>query len=467
MNPLFTMKRITCLALALLAIVSLKAQPKSLHQLQQEFEDLKFGMFTHYTIPTYTEADWSDPEQSPLIIDAPHLDCNQWARAAKAAGMTFGCLSVKHHNGLCMWDTQTTDYSVMHSKLGRDVVKEYCDAFRSQGMKIMFHFSILDTHHRLRPHKITPALVEMTKRQLTELLTGYGEVTAVMFDGWEAPWGRISYDEVSFPELYKLIKSLQPNCLVIDMNSHKYPSEALFYSDIKFYEQGAGQMISTATNRLPAMACLPMQRTWFWKESMPTDKMRDARDFVEKTLIPYNEAFCCFVLNAAPNRDGLLDDNAVEELKKIGRLWKQTPSVLLPVCEETITQKNIAKNKPSESSWSDDTSIMDYANDDNFYTCWRSFPSVKEPFWEVELGHNQAIDMIVITEPVGGVIEEYRLQYRTVSGEWQTLFEGKALTESRVKIHRFAPVVAGFVRITITRSHGAPAIAEFGVYEPN
>ena len=83
------------------------------------------------------------------------------------------------------------------------------------------------------------------------------------------------------------------------------------------------------------------------------------------------------------------------------------------------------------------------------------------------LGHNQAVDMIVITEPVGGVIEEYRLQYRTVSGEWQTLFEGKAPTASRVKIHRFAPVVAGFVRITVTKSHGAPAIAEFGVYEPN
>ena len=461
------MKKVITLSLALLAVAAVSAQEKSLHQVQQEFEDLKFGMFNHYAIPTYQEADWSDPEQSPEIIDAPKFDCNQWARAAKAAHMTFGCLSVKHHNGLCMWDTKTTDYNVMNSRLGRDVVKEYCEAFRKQGMKVMFHFSILDTHHRLRPHKITPALIEMTKQQITELLTQYGDVAVMMFDGWEAPWGRISYDEVSFPEIYKLIKQLQPNCLVIDMNSHKYPREALFYSDIKFYEQGAGQMISTETNTLPAMACLPMQRTWFWKESMPTDKMRDAKEFVEKVLIPYNEAHCCFVLNAAPNRDGLIDDNAVAELKKIGKLWKDGGSIPLPECEAPITQKNIAKNMPSESSWSDDTSIMDYANDDNYSSAWVSFPSVKEPWWEVELGYNQAFDMVVLTEPQGGVIQEYRIEYRTVGGEWKTLFEGAAPTQSRVKIHRFPAVVGANVRVTITKSNAAPAIAELGVYRPN
>ena len=458
------MKKTSLLVAGLCAAAMAWAQPKTMHQLQQEFEDLKFGMFNHYGLPTYVEADWSDPDQSPEIIVAPKFDCRQWARAARSAHMAFGCLSVKHHNGLCLWDTETTDYSTMHSPLGRDVVREYCDAFRSQGMKIMFHFSILDTHHRLRPHKVTPQLVEMTKRQLSELLTRYGDITAIIFDGWDAPWGRISYEEVSFPEIYRLIKSLQPNCLVIDMNSHKFPAEELFYSDIKFYEQGAGQMISTETNRLPAMACLPMQRTWFWKQSMPGESVRDGRDFVENVLIPYNKAYCCFVLNAAPKRDGLIDDNAVAELKRIGKIWKPTPSVAIPQCEEPITQANVAKNRPSESSWSDDTSIMDYANDDDYRTCWRSMPGVKNPFWEVELGCNKAIDMIVLTEPKGGVIQEYRLQYRTMAGKWQTLFEGTSPTDGRVKIHRFEPVIAAYVRITITRSQSAPAIAELGVY---
>ena len=72
--------------------------------------------------------------------------------------------------------------------------------------------------------------------------------------------------------------------------------------------------------------------------------------------------------------------------------------------------------------------------------------------------------MIVLTEPKGGVIQEYRLQYRTMAGKWQTLFEGTSPTDGRVKIHRFEPVIAAYVRITITRSQSAPAIAELGVY---
>ena len=103
----------------------------------------------------------------------------------------------------------------MRSKLGRDVVKEYCEAFRKQGLKVMFHFSVLDTHNRLRKNMITPAKVEMMKEQIRELLTHYGEVTAFIFDGWIAPWGRISYEDVPFTEIYQLIKSLQPNCLVM------------------------------------------------------------------------------------------------------------------------------------------------------------------------------------------------------------------------------------------------------------
>lgn len=453
------------LFMGLMAAAPMNAQTKSLHQLQQEFEDLRFGMFTHFALGTYQEADWANPETPLSVIDAPKLDCNQWAEAAQSAKMSYGCLSVKHHNGLCMWATRTTDYNIMNSALGRDVVKEYCEAFRKKGMKVMFHFSILDVHHDLRPHKITSAHIEMTKRQISELLTNYGEVTAIMFDGWEAPWGRISYDDIPFTDIYTLVKSLQPNCLVIDMNSHKYPREELFYSDIKFYEQGAGQKISTDENHLPAMACLPMQRTWFWKESMPTDELLSPENFVKNTLEPYNKAHCSFVLNAAPNRDGLIDDNAVAVLKKIGHLWTDTERYSVPECAAPIVQKNIALNRPCNSSWSDDTALMDLANDDNFSSAWCSHPSIENPYWEVELGQQQAFDMIVVTEPRGGILQEYRLEYRE-NGVWKTIFFGEVPTQSRVKTHRFATVKGDRVRITVTKSNGAPSIAELGVYQP-
>lgn len=102
-----------CLAfLCSLAVQGLKAQPTSgisdLKTLQQQFVDLKFGMFIHFNIPTFMDDDWADPEASPAIFNPVKLDCGQWAKAAKAAKMRYGCLTTKHHSGFCIWDTKTT-----------------------------------------------------------------------------------------------------------------------------------------------------------------------------------------------------------------------------------------------------------------------------------------------------------------------------------------------------------------------
>ena len=223
------MKRILLFLALLVSCNMLQAAGKSLHQLQQEFVDLRFGMFIHFNIPTYSPEDWPDPDQPVSTFNPTKLDCRQWARAAKAANMSYGCLTTKHHSGFCIWDTKTTDYNSMNSPVHKDVVREYVDAFRAEGLKVMLYYSILDTHHRIRPgHINTKKHTAMIKAQLTELLTNYGEVTALIIDGWDAPWSRISYEDIPFPEIYQHIKSLQPNCLVMDLNAAKYPREGLF-----------------------------------------------------------------------------------------------------------------------------------------------------------------------------------------------------------------------------------------------
>ncbi len=189
---------------------SQKQPTKPLHQLQQEFVDLRFGMFIHFNIPTFMDHDWADPDASPSIFNPTKLNCDQWAKAAKSANMSYGCLTTKHHSGFPIWNTKTTDYNVMNSPLKRDVVKEYADAFRANGLKVMLYYSILDTNHKLRKGHITPQHIQMVKAQITELLTNYGEITALIIDGWDAPWSRISYDDIPFEEIYLLVKSLQP-----------------------------------------------------------------------------------------------------------------------------------------------------------------------------------------------------------------------------------------------------------------
>jgi alpha-L-fucosidase len=433
-----------------------------LSQLQQQFVDLRFGMFIHFNIPTYMNQDWPDPDASPSIFNPTKLNCDQWAKAAKSANMSYGCLTTKHHSGFCIWDTKTTDYNVMNSPLKRDVVKEFTDAFRANGLKVMLYYSILDTHHRLRPNSITRKHIEMVKAQLTELLSNYGEISALIIDGWDAPWSRISYDDIPFEDIYLLVKKLQPNCVLMDLNGAKYPPEGLYYSDIKTYEMGAGQRISKESNHMPALACLPLQQNWFWKTSFPTEPVKDPVKLVNETLIPLNKVDCNFILNVAPNRDGLIDDNALAALKKIGEIWHNEGHVakLLPL-DAPIISSNIAKKQMSSSSWSEDDNIMDLANDDDFTTSWVSNTTVSHPWYEIDFDRDKPFNTISIAEEKPN-ITKYHLEYYSNS-EWKPIFSGE--NDKKVKINRFNRVWGSKVRIWIDQSDHQASIAEFGVYD--
>ncbi|EHQ28070.1 alpha-L-fucosidase [Mucilaginibacter paludis] len=461
MKNINKLKITTALLLCMLPVL-LKAQNKSnLAQLQQQFVNQRFGMFIHFNIPTYMNQDWADPEASPAIFNPTKLNCDQWAKAAKSANMSYGCITTKHHSGFCIWDTKTTDYSVMNSPCKRDVVKEFTDAFRANGLKVYLYYSILDTHHHLRPNCITPEHIKMIKAQLTELLTHYGDIEALIIDGWDAPWSRISYDDVPFEEIYRLVKSLQPNCLLMDLNGAKYPAEGMYYTDIKTYEMGAGQRVSKQSNRMPALACLPLQANWFWEISHPGTPVKDPVKLVNEEIIPLNKVDCNFILNVAPNRDGLMDDNALAALTKIGELWHNDgPVATLPELDAPIISHNLAKRQPANSSWSDDSNIMDFANDDDFSTSWISNPTVKKPWYEIDFKQEQAFNTIVVAEEKAN-ISSYRLEVYQ-KGAWKTILAGQ--NSNRIKVHRFERVKGTRVRILIDAYAAQPSIAEFQVY---
>jgi alpha-L-fucosidase len=429
---------------------------------QQDFVDLRFGMFIHFNIPTFTNHDWPDPDADPALFYPAKLDCSQWAAAAKSAKMTYGCLTTKHHSGFCIWDTRTTGYNVMNSPLRRDVVREYVDAFRREGLKTMLYYSILDTHHKLRPGYITRDHVAMVKAQLTELLTEYGEIEALIIDGWDAPWSRISYEDIPFDEIYRLVKQLQPACLVMDLNAAKYPAEILFYTDIKSYEQGAGQHIRKEENSLPALSCLPINRNWFWKPAFPDEPVKEPATLVHDNLEPLNQAHCNFILNVAPNRDGLIDTNALDALREIGRLWNaDVPCPRLPTFHPPVIASNIAKHQPVNASWSNDMMIMDFGNDDNFRTAWQSNPEIARPWFEVDFPRDRSFNTIIIYDARQS-ITAWRILYEQ-AGRWITLLAAE--NSDKVKVHRFDRVHGGRIKIIIESSTSPPAIAEFCVYD--
>lgn len=434
---------------------------KKLNVLQQQFVDLRFGMFIHYNIPTYANADWPDPDASPKLFNPKKLDANQWGKAAKSANMSYGCLTTKHHSGFCIWDTKSTDYNVMNSPYGKDVVKQFTDAFRANGLKVMLYYSILDTHHKLRPNQITPKHIDMIKQQITELLTKYGKIEALIIDGWDAPWSRISYDDVPFEDIYTLIKTLQPDCLVMDLNGAKYPAEGLYYTDIKTYEMGAGQRMDKESKVMPSLACLPINTSWFWKTDFPTVPVRKPREIVDNLIKPLNMASCNFILNVAPNRDGLIDDNAIESLKEVGRLWKNEGATTpLPPLELPIISSNLALKQAANSTWSDDMDIMDFANDDSYKSSWRSNKEVKKSWYEIDFKNEKGINMIVVAEQKPN-IDSYVLEYWN-GVEWKKIVDGTKT--DKIKIHRFDRLWTNKVRIRIEHSKDTPAIAEFQVF---
>lgn len=127
-----------------------------------------------------------------------------------------------------------------------------------------------------------------------------------------------------------------------------------------------------------------------------------------------------------------------------------------------IISTNLAKHQRVESSWSYDSLIMDFANDDDFNTSWVSNPEVKNPWIYVTLGKEQAINMVTITEGNHPHIQEYQLDYR-INGEWKPLLDGNQT--GRVKIHRFDTIYGDAVRVRIQKANGTIAIAELGIYQ--
>jgi alpha-L-fucosidase len=443
-------------------------QNKPLRQLQQEFVDLRFGMFNHFNLATFQDREWGDPHDPPSVFHPTALDTDQWARAAKSAGMTWGCLTTKHHDGFCLWPTATRVASV-NDTIGRvDIVKSYVDSLRREGLKVAFHFSILDLRNDIRHFNVTRAKVDLIRRQLTELLTHYGDITIIMFDGWDASWSRITYEEVPFHEIYGLVKQLQPDCLVADLNASQYPASALYYSDIKGFEQNAGQKVP-GESAIPALACVTLTDSWFWKEADAARPLKPVTQVVDEWLVPENQLHVNVILNAPPTREGRLAPNVIQRLTEIGNAWRH-PGPMSPIDRNVvITTPNLATGQHIIASDSPDTVGPDQANDGSFNSSFYLPEGQKSGWIEVTLDRARAFNTLVLVEPVGkwkdymeSRIASYRFEC-LVNGAWIELAAGQV--PARVQIHELPRRSAQQVRLSIVARHDTPHIAEIGVYD--
>jgi alpha-L-fucosidase len=450
---------------------AIQRRDRPLLDLQQRFVDLRFGMFLHFNMATFQDREWGDPTSSPNLFHPTALNTDQWAATAQLANMTWGCLTTRHHDGFCIWPTKTGAASVRQTSHSTDVVRAYANSFRKAGLRVGLYYSILSLRDDIRHFNLTPPKVKLIKDQLTELFTQYGEIDILITDGWNAPWSRITYEEVPFQEIYQHIKNLQPNCLLCDLNASQYPSGGLYYSDVKAFEQNAGQKVPEDSD-VPALSCVTLTDGWFWKERDSIGDLKAVTTVVDEWLEPLNRRHCNLILNAPPTREGRLAPNVVSRLEEIGKAWKHLGPMAKLREHTVITTRNLATGKPIHASSSPDGVGPDEANDGDFQSSWYMDKGQNSGWLELDFGKKESFNVVSIVEPIGkwsdyaqSRIRSYRFQYWNGSG-WVTLTGGNA--PAPTTIHRIPRISSPKVRLLLESSQEMPHIAEIGVYnEPD
>ena len=308
-------------------------------QARTAFQDAKFGIFLHWGLYsmlgsgewTMTNRDINYREYAKLAnAFYPHdFDAAEWVSAIKSSGAGYVCFTTRHHDGFSMFRTAQTPYNIVDATpFARDAVKELADACHRRGLRVHFYYSLIDWWREDAPRGRTglgtgrPAEKEdadayfgFMKAQLTELLTQYGDVGAIWFDGiWDQDENP-GFDW-RLGELYGLIHKLQPGCLIIN-NHHLAPFEGeaaqAFERDLPGENTAgySGQEIS----RLPLETCQTMNGMWGYK-------ITDLDYKSSKTLIHYLVRAAGrngnLLLNIGPQPDGKLPATAVERLREMG-----------------------------------------------------------------------------------------------------------------------------------------------------
>ena len=311
---------------------------------RQEFRDARFGIFLHWGLyAMLATGEWTMTNNSLNYKEYAKLaggfypskfNAAEWVAAIKASGAKYICFTSRHHEGFSMFDTKYSDYNVVDATpFKRDILKELADECHKQGIRLHLYYSHLDWYREDYPWGRTgrgtgrpdakgnwPSYYQFMNNQLTELLTNYGPIGAIWFDGW---WDQDQNPDFDWqlPGQYELIHKLQPACLVGN-NHHQVPFEG---EDIQIFERDlpgenkaglSGQDISS----LPLETCETMNGMWGYKI---TDQNYKSTRTLIHYLVKAAGKDANLLMNIGPQPDGCLPQVAVERLKEMGE-WMKT-----------------------------------------------------------------------------------------------------------------------------------------------
>lgn len=337
------------LSLALIFVMAnLSAQSKAVKPDVKWFEDARFGMFVHFgPYSVLGDGEWvmnnrpiktNEYKRLQDFFNPQEFNAAEWVEIAKSAGMKYIAFTSRHHDSFSNWGTKQSDWNIMNTPYGKDIVRQLADECHKQGMKLVLYYSILDwmrsdyQYETGRTGKGSGrteksdwnSYINFMKAQLTELLTNYGPIAGIWFDGhWdqtehENRTDQSTYVDWHYPEIYELIHHLQPECLIAN-NHHLPPFEGesyqIFERDVPGENKGglSGQEVS----KLPLETCQTINGSWGF--DITDDKYKSTKELLH-LLIRTAGTGANLLLNVGPMPNGKIQTECVERLQQMG-VW--------------------------------------------------------------------------------------------------------------------------------------------------
>lgn len=449
---------------------------------QLRWQKLELTTFFHFGVNTFTDKEWGDGTEDPKIFNPVELDAKQWVKSVKDAGFRQVIVTAKHHDGFCLWPTKTTEHSVKNSpwKNGKgDVVKEVADACKVYNIGFGVYLSPWD---RNAPVYGTDAYNDFFTDQLTELLTQYGRVDEVWFDGanGEGPNGKKQvYD---FNRWYAHIRKLQPSATIAimgpdvrwvgtesgygrEMEWSVVPADKNMLEKIAEGSQkdvayaptgdkmgkdlGSREKIRDAKGLVwyPAETDVSIRPGWFY-HAKEDDKVKSPEKLLDIyfSSVGYNSVL---LLNIPPDKRGLLSDSDIKSLKGFRQLLDKTFG------------NNLAKGAIIKSGNGINTKAL---LDGNYTTYFTTRGKDSTTTIELTLPVKKTFDVVSLQEniAIGQRIEEFVLEYND-GKEWKPVTKGSTVGYKR--LIRFDTITTNKIRLKILSSRLNPTLAEFGLYK--
>ncbi|MBD0831894.1 alpha-L-fucosidase [Aestuariibaculum sediminum] len=445
---------------------------------QLNWHDMEFYAFVHFSLNTFTNKEWGYGDESPELFNPTHLDCNQWAKVVKDAGMKGIIITAKHHDGFCLWPSKFTDRSVKNSpwKNGKgDVVKELAEACKTYGLKFGIYLSPWDRNH---PEYGKPAYVTYFRNQLQELLTNYGDVFEMWFDGANGGDGYYgganeirkinTLEYYDWEETYKMIYDISPNTLVWGIG----PSEARWIGNergragktnwclLRQKDDLEGKVHYTeymnghedGEKWVPGEADVSIRPGWFYHES-EDDKVRPLEEMVDI----YYESIgrnANLLLNLPVDKTGQVNAHDIQRLQELTAVIKADfKEDLLRTSTATATDVRGNSNKYAPQG----------LIDDNKTTYWATNDSIKNASVTFNFDKATAFNRLELQEfiKLGQRVKRFSIQILT-NNQWKTIAEETTIGYKRIL--RFPRIETSALRLNITDSKANIVLASVRAY---